>query len=166
MCGGSSNKPTDATRAPRRERWRKGLATYRSGEFSGLCGLPALLANWRQWGAQGGNIVCCEAPVELAAGVVCRADGTNTAMQRGEGRLVAGRAQAAAAADARGKGHGSGECYKYTAAARVSANMPRERRRVGLGAAGGEGCKRAAGECARGNGARCGSGERSWGRTE
>lgn len=110
------------------------MATYRSGEFGGLSGLPALLTNWRQRGAQGGDIVGGEAPVKLAADVVRRADGTNTAMESGKGGLVAGGPEAAAASHARGKGHGLWKCYKYTGAGSVSGYGSRVRwLRVGFG---------------------------------
>jgi hypothetical protein len=48
----------------------KATCTYRRCEFGRLSGLPALLTNWRQRCAQGGNVVGGEAAVQLAAPIV------------------------------------------------------------------------------------------------
>jgi hypothetical protein len=89
------------------------MATYGGGELGGLSGLSALLSNWRQRRVQGRNVVCGEAALEGAAGIVGRAKlGAERGAQRGgeaergKGRVFAGGAQAAAVADAGGEGHG------------------------------------------------------------
>jgi hypothetical protein len=105
------------------------MATYRGGELGGLSGLSALLSNWRQGRVQGRNVVCGEAALEGAAGIVGRAKlGAERGAQRGgeaergKGRVFAGGAQAAAVADAGGEGHGQ-EATRNTLCSRQRGSL-------------------------------------------
>ena len=114
------------------------MATYRGGELGRLSGLSALLSNWRQGRVEGGDVVCSEATLERAAGIVGSAKvGAERGAQRGgeaEGskrRVFAGGAQAAAVADTGGEGHGQLEIH----CAAVSA-CPSRRGHVRVGGSG------------------------------
>jgi hypothetical protein len=105
------------------------MATYGGGELGGLSGLSALLSNWRQGRVQGRNVVCGEAALEGAAGIVGRAKlGAERGAQRGgeaergKGRVFAGGAQAAAVADAGGEGHGQ-EATRNTLCSRQRGSL-------------------------------------------
>jgi hypothetical protein len=105
------------------------MATYGGGELGGLSGLSALLSNWRQGRVHGRNVVCGEAALEGAAGIVGRAKlGAERGAQRGgeaergKGRVFAGGAQAAAVADAGGEGHGQ-EATRNTLCSRQRGSL-------------------------------------------
>lgn len=72
------------------------MSTYRSCKFGRLCRLPTLLADWRQWRAQGRDVVGGEAAMQGRAAVAI----LSGAIQGKEGRVFARRSEAAASPDA------------------------------------------------------------------